>query len=155
MARTDLIGRELGTYTFPVEHGKVVEFARAVHALDAAHTDADAAAARGFGSVVAPPTFSAAAAHWTPPTAGDMGLDLRRVLAAGAEWEYSGAIVAGDVLTVTGRVADVTTKTGRRGGMTLITRENTFVNQRGELVLTVRSTVAELDRAPADHEEHA
>ncbi|GAA1593902.1 hypothetical protein GCM10009804_58010 [Kribbella hippodromi] len=117
---------------------------------DALHFDAEAAAAAGYAAVVAPPTFSAAAQSWGAPTEGGLELDLSRVLAGGAQWEYDLPIVAGDVLTVSGEVVSVEHKTGRRGGMTLITRESRFVNQRGELALTVRSTAIELDRTPAD-----
>jgi acyl dehydratase len=152
--KADLVGRSLPTYSFPVEAGKVMEFANAVLADDPVHTDPQAAAAEGFPGVVAPPTFSAAAQHWAPPASGTLlDLDLRRVLAAGAEWDYHQPIVAGDVLTVSGEVVSVEHKEGRRGGMTLITRENRFVNQRGELAMAVRSTVIELDDVPA-HRRH-
>ena len=151
MSRDQLVGLRLPTYTFTVEAGKIGEFATAVLADDPVHFDADAASAAGYRGVLAPPTFSAAAQSWGKPI-GDAGLDLdlRRVLAAGAEWEYEVPIVAGDVLTVTGEILSVEHKSGRRGAMTLITRENRFVNQRGELTMTVRSTLIELDEVSAD-----
>ncbi|GAA2828136.1 FAS1-like dehydratase domain-containing protein [Kribbella solani] len=156
MSRDRLVGRRLPTYTFVVEAGKVAEFAAAVLADDPVHFDAGAAAETGYDGVVAPPTFSAAAQSWGRP-AGDGGLelDLRRVLAGGAEWEYRAPIVAGDTLTVTGEIVSVERKSGRRGGMTLITRENRFVNQRDDLALVVRSTLIELDDAPADKGDEA
>lgn len=154
MNRADLVGQPLPTYSFPVETGKVVEFAKAVFADDPVHTDVRAAEAEGFAGVVAPPTFSAVAQHWAPQDTGNLlDLDLRRVLAAGAEWDYYEPIVAGDVLTVAGEVVSVEHKEGRRGGMTLITRENRFVNQRDELVMKVRSTVIELDDVPRDRRD--
>lgn len=151
MSHADLIGHRFASYEFVVEQGKIAEFAHAVLADNPVHYSTDEAAVRGYPGTLAPPTFSAASAHWHDPAAGnELDLDLRRVLAAGAEWEYFCPVVAGDVLTVSGRVVSVEHKTGRRGGMTLITRANDFVNQDGVLAMTVSSTVIELDAAPAE-----
>lgn len=135
MADANLIGYEYPPYTFPVERGKIREFARAVRDDDPACRD----------GATAPLTFSAVTGHWAPQRTDVLGLDLRRVLAGGAEWEYLGEIRAGDELTVSSRIADVVHKTGSRGGMTLIITEHSFVNQRGETVLRQRSTAIELD----------
>lgn len=150
-----MVGHEFASYQFIVERGKIAEFAHAVLAENPAHFDPDEATRQGLGGVLAPPTFSAASAHWyVPGDASDaLDLDLQRVLAAGAEWEYFVPIVDGDVLTVDGRVVSVEHKQGRRGGMTLITRANDFTNQDGVVAMTVRSTVIELDASPADQGE--
>lgn len=149
MADFGKIGFEWPPYTIEVERGKVAEFARAVRASDPVYADPAAARAAGYADVPAPPTFSAVGQHWAPHASveDDLGVDLRRVLAGGAEWEYLGDIVAGDVLTVHGRVVDMVSKRGSRGPMTLIVRENTFVNQRGETVLRLRGTMIELGAA--------
>lgn len=143
---TSKIGHEWPSYTLEVERGKITEFARAIKTADPVYVDGAAARAAGYADVPAPPTFSAVGSHWAPQVSveDDLGVDLKRVLAGGAEWEYLGDIVAGDVLTVVGRVADIVEKRGSRGPMTLLIRENTFVNQRGERVLRVRSTMIEL-----------
>lgn len=157
MAHEDLLGLELEPYEMRVEHGKVVEFATAVLADDPVHVDIAAASAAGYDDVVATPTFSAASSHWAPRdrARNPMGLDFRRVLAGGNEWEYHRPVVAGDVLTVAGKVVDVQHKAGRRGGMTMIVLENTFRDPSGEVVLVNRSTIMELDAAPAESEERA
>lgn len=145
MVDRNAIGHEYPPYSFPVEHGKIREFARAIKDDDPVLHDVDAARAAGYRHLPAPPTFSAVTAHWAPPTDRDvLGLDLRRVLAGGAEWEYLGEITAGDVLTVRSRVADMTDKIGSRGPMTLVTIENTFTNQHDQTVLRLRTTVIEL-----------
>lgn len=153
------IGHEWAPYTIEVERGKIAEFARAIKTGDAVYLDREAARAAGYADVPAPPTFSAVGQHWAPPVPveDDLGVDLRRVLAGGADWEYLGDIVAGDVLTVHGRIADIVDKRGSRGPMTLLIRENTFVNQHGETVLRLRSTMIELAPAgkPAEPEEGA
>ncbi|GAA1002341.1 hypothetical protein Aple_000130 [Acrocarpospora pleiomorpha] len=141
--RRDLIGHTYPPYTLPVEHGKVREFALAVKDADPAYRDLEEAHAAGYRSLPVPPTFSAVTSHWAARQ-DVLGLDLRRVLAGGAEWEYLGEIVAGDVLTVRSRVADVQEKNGSRGPMTLIVTEHDFVNQQAETVLRLRSTAIEL-----------
>lgn len=149
MADFGKIGFEWPVYTIEVERGKIAEFAQAVKAADPVYRDRDAARAAGYADVPVPPTFSAVGQHWAPKVSveEDLGVDLKRVLAGGAEWEYLGDIVAGDVLTVHGRVVDMVEKQGGRGPMTLIVRENTFVNQRGETVLRLRGTMIELGPA--------
>jgi hypothetical protein len=52
--------------------------------------------------------------------------------------------MAGDELTVRSRVVDVETKQGKRGQMTLITREVSYFDAGGELVQRMRSTVIEM-----------
>lgn len=150
-SRDALLATRIDPYEMHVERGKVVEFARAVLADDPVHTDVDAARAAGHPDLVAPPTFSAVTGHWSPPR-DVLGLDLRRVLAGGNEWEYVRPVHAGEVLTVHTRVSDVTHKTGSRGGMTLMVLESEFRGTDGEPCLVNRSTVIELDQAPAERE---
>lgn len=139
-ARRALVGTEIGAYTLPVERGKVAEFARAVQASDG----------QGF----APPTFSAAAQHWsTGNHAAALHLDLRRILAGGATWEYHEPVVAGDTLDASVRLVSVEHKESRRGGMTVLVMETSFVNQRGEMAMTWQSTVIELDAGPGGRSE--
>ncbi|GII87842.1 hypothetical protein Ssi03_58320 [Sphaerisporangium siamense] len=142
--RRHLIGHAYTPYTFPVEHGKVREFARAVKDEDPVYHDVEAARAAGYRHLPAPPTFSAVTSHWATRNVDVLRLDLRRVLAGGAEWEYLGDIAAGDVLTVRSHIADVQEKTGSRGPMTLVITEHEFVNEREETVMRLRSTVIEM-----------
>ncbi|GII66179.1 hypothetical protein Skr01_62640 [Sphaerisporangium krabiense] len=142
--RRHLVGHAYTPYTFPVEHGKVREFALAVKDEDPVYHDVEAARAAGYRHLPVPPTFSAVTSHWAVRDVDVLRLDLRRVLAGGAEWEYLGDIVAGDVLTVRSRIADVQEKTGSRGPMTLMITEHEFVNEREETVMRMRSTVIEM-----------
>lgn len=144
-AREELLGAVGKPYEVRVERGKVVEFARAVNSADPRNVDPAAARAAGHPGVVAPPTFSAVTGHWAPPGSGpDLGLDLRRVLAGGNEWEYFAPLCAGDVLTVSTRVSDVLEKEGHRGRMTLVVLESEFRDRSDVVVLITRSTVIEL-----------
>ncbi|MGI5490115.1 FAS1-like dehydratase domain-containing protein [Microtetraspora malaysiensis] len=142
--RHGLVGHTYTPYTFPVEHGKVREFAQAVKDEDPVYRDVAAARDAGYRHLPTPPTFSAVTSHWAVRDADVLRLDLRRVLAGGAEWEYMSEIVAGDVLTVRSHIAEVQEKTGSRGPMTLIITEYDFVNQHEETVMRLRSTVIEM-----------
>ena len=125
---------------FPVERGKVGEFARAVRAESPVHHDRSAAEAAGFADLVAPPTFTDCVSHWSGGDATDvpiaLGLDLRRVLHGEQRYRLHRPIVAGDVLTVHRRVTDARTKPARGGGeMTLVTVTSEFLDTAGTTVV--------------------
>lgn len=141
MADKSIIGTEVGTTSFPVERGKIREFAKAVLDDDPAYEDE---------RPPAPPTFSMTVAFW--PRAGgttpDLGLDLGRVLHGEQQFEYLGEVRAGDTLTGRSRISDVYTKEGRRGGtMTFVVFETTFANQRSEDVIVSRNVIVETAKA--------
>lgn len=128
-----------------VETGKIVEFAAAVKASNPIHYDAEAARGAGYDDIVAPPTFSAVSQHWAPKTGNVLGLDLKRTLAGGTEWEYHEPITAGEELTIEGTVVSVEHKEGRRGGMTKIVIRETFTNAAGKTAMVINRTIMELD----------
>lgn len=141
MADASLIGRTFPTFHFPVEEGKVREFSQAVHWSDGTQTA---------------PTFSTASSFWTPPDTGsELDIDLSRVLAGGNEWEYLGPVHVGDVLTVHTSITNVEKKQGKRGEMTIITREMRFVNQHGDDVQIQRSFIIEMPPLASDEEARA
>lgn len=145
MADASLIGHESPEGRMPVERGKIAEFARATFATSPVFTDIEAARQAGFRDVPAPPTFVVASAHFVPSDPGlNAKIDMKRILAGGAEWEFIRPLTAGEELTVRSRVVDVETKQGKRGPMTLITREVSYFDAGGELVQRMRSTMIEM-----------
>lgn len=143
MGLADMVGVTAPSFHFRVEEGKVLEFARAVQAAHPLYTDADAARDAGLSGILATPSFSAASAFWTTPEAAitsQLGLDLKRVLAGGGEWEYFAPVVAGDELTVTTSVASVQEKQGSRGPMAVIQLRTEFTRD-GELVQTYTNNI--------------
>ncbi|MCR2799330.1 MaoC family dehydratase N-terminal domain-containing protein [Microbacterium sp. zg-Y818] len=138
---SELVGTTAEPFRFVVEEGKVAEFARAVQATDPLFRDPAAAAAAGLSGVLAPPTFSAASAHWSAPASSPaLGLDLTRVLAGGGEWEYLSPIVAGDRLEAVTTVESVVEKVGSRGPMAVI-RVRTDYARDGEVVQRYTSNI--------------
>jgi len=105
---------------FPVEEGKVMEFARAL-----GDTDLD----------TVPLTFTAVAGHWRDQAAMVelLGLELPRIVIGGSEWEYHARLVS-----------TVDEKCGARGTMTIIALETRFHRHDGALAVVQRDTVIEL-----------
>jgi acyl dehydratase len=139
MSNVDLVGTVIDRVAFPVEEGKIREFALAVGDPNPIYRDRAAAQSAGHPAIPAPPTFSIVAGHWRDQAAmvARLGLDLRRIVVGEARWEYFAPIYAGDRLSAERTVTDVSERTGRRGGrMRVITVETELRNQ--DDVLAVR-----------------
>ncbi|MEU4810692.1 fused (3R)-hydroxyacyl-ACP dehydratase subunits HadA/HadB [Nocardia fluminea] len=124
--------------TFEVGREKIREYARAVQDYHPAHWDEAAAAALGYTGLVAPLTFVSIPAvgvnkhlFETAVIGYDMFVQTEQV------FEQHRPIVAGDRL-----VTDVELSSVRRvAGRDLITVTNTFTDEFGERVHTMRTTV--------------
>lgn len=124
--------------TYIVGREKVREYARAVQDYHPAHWDEDAAAALGYTGLVAPLTFTS-----IPAMAANQ--KLMQEVVVGYEtyvqteqvFEQYRPIVVGDELTT-----DVELSSVRRiAGKDMITITNTFVDQNGETVHRMHTTV--------------
>jgi hypothetical protein len=132
--------------TWPVERGKVREFAAAILDENADYQRDDAHI---------PVTFPWTKSFWRPPAAatpsGSGQPNMARVLHGEQEYQYLGPVRVGDVLTARSRVVDQYTKEGRRGGaMTFTVTETTVTNQHDEVVILERSTVIVTERATSE-----
>ncbi len=141
MVNEAIIGKEFPPFEFLVERGKIKEFARALGDKNPIYTEVELAKEAGFKSVPAPPTFTASFLHQVPDEnfllnlMAEMEIDVARSVHGESEFEYIKPVAAGDVLTVSMTVKDITKKEGKRGGvMNLITTEATYTNQDGEVV---------------------
>ena len=127
-------------YQFPIERGKIREFARATKSTNDAHQGPDA---------VIPPTFlTHAGLAWEPQelnAARELGFDLGRLLHGEEEYVFYGPPPrAGRTLSVTTRIGDQWQKSGSRGGVmrfAQIVRE--FRDETGALVATQTTTAIE------------
>lgn len=141
MANVEAIGTVIGKVSFPVELGKVREFAKAVHA---GNPEYDRNAPDG---TVAPPTFLMTMSLWEPeggPNMPDLGMDWLRVLHGEQEFEYLAPIRVGDTLTVTTRITDVYTKPSSKGGeLSFAVFESEFENQDSDRVAVSRMILVE------------
>lgn len=130
---------------FPIERGKIHEFANSILDDNPLYHDLDAAKAAGLPSVVAPPTFSSAAAFF--PSKGARGtpiegLDMRFALHGGQELVFERPIFAGDVLHPEPGATKHYEKAGKRGGtMKFWETETVYRDAQGKVVLRLLNTL--------------
>lgn len=139
------IGQESEPATFEVDKTACRMFARAVGYTDPLFYDEEFAKSRGYSSIVAPPGFlghpvlvpgqpnplmSAYFRFQTP---------YKRVLNGGTDIEYFDTICAGDVLTVTSKLADLQERVGSIGPMLITVSEFTY-KREGKAVAVMRGT---------------
>ncbi len=140
-----VIGAESSPWTHEVTTTSVRAFARGVGYTDLVYFDEDAAKAAGYRSLPAPPTYlgtpifipGKSSDTFSGPKDSGPSIDhgLPNLLDGGTETEYFDDICAGDTLTVTSQIVDLSTRKGRSTGTMLITTNETrVVNQDGTLV---------------------
>jgi acyl dehydratase len=133
--KTEAIGKAYPPSTYAVGREKVREYAAAVGETNALHLDVDAARAAGYADVIAPPMF--AVVYAGPSVAPgifdpDVGINFAMMVHAGQEFVWGPVVVAGDEITTTATVKEISD----RGGMAFYVFESVSENQRGETVCT-------------------
>jgi acyl dehydratase len=132
---TEAIGKTYERSTYAVGREKIREYASAVGETNLLHYDVEAARAAGHTDVVAPPMF--AVVYGAPAVmAGifdpEVGINFAMMVHAGQEFVWGPVVVAGDEITTTASVKDISV----RGGMNFYVFETVSENQRGETVCT-------------------
>jgi acyl dehydratase len=130
---TDAVGKSWPPTTYAVGREKIREFAHATGETEPLYLDLEAARAAGFADLVAPPMF--AVVYAMPAIAPAMfdpevGIDFARLVHGGQQFTWGELVVAGDEITTTGTLTDVS----ERGGNGFYVFETRSVNQRGEEV---------------------
>jgi acyl dehydratase len=131
----DVIGKSYEPSTYAVGREKVREYARAVGETNPLHLDVEAARAAGHADVVAPPMF--AVVYAMPAIAAglfdpEVGIEFARLVHARQDFAWGPLVVAGDEITTTVTVMDVS----ERRGNGFFVFESVSVNGRGETVCT-------------------
>ncbi len=132
---TEAIGKTYAPATYAVGREKVREFAAAVGETDPLYFDVEAARAAGYADVVAPPMFAVVySARSVAPAVLDpeVGIDFAMMVHGSQEFRWGPLVVAGDEITTTTTVKDIS----ERGGMGFYVFESVSENQRGERVCT-------------------
>jgi acyl dehydratase len=163
---TDAPTSAASTFSFPVERGHILMFARSLGDDNPIYFDEDHENTRQRGGVVAPPTFVASAAQFDPewpyrprpgvawngsgrgpgftPASSGTGTSLH----AEQHYEFHVPLRPGDVLTVSHEAGQTWAKDSARGGALRFSEEITrFVNQHGELAVTARRVRVVTERA--------
>jgi 3-methylfumaryl-CoA hydratase len=139
--------REYPRFEMQVTATDIAKFAHATGETNPIHFDREAATAAGYPDVVAPTLFPYvvrmhASALVPPeeleadgsPSADVPPLTTRRAMAGETSVVFGEPILAGDLITVEKRLAQMYEKEGRSGPLVFVEMEFTFTNQRGELV---------------------
>lgn len=127
------IGKTYPPSTYAVGREKVREYALAVGESDPLYLDVEAARAAGHRDVVAPPMF---AVVYSAPALGpaifdpDLGIDFALLVHGGQEFRWGPLVVAGDEITTTVSVKDVS----RRDALGFFVFESVSTNQEGHTV---------------------
>jgi acyl dehydratase len=143
MPNRQLIGREGKSATAEVIAEEVGAFARAIGDLNPVYVDRAAAAKSRFGAVLAPPTFPIrmGAAAGDPDLFLALDLNFASLLHAEQEFEWFRPLVAGEKVTITGRVGDMWEKQGKSGTLDFVVLEQIARDARGETVYVARTTL--------------
>jgi acyl dehydratase len=130
---TAAVGKTYPPLIYAVGREKIKEYAHAVGETNPLHLDVDAARAAGHRDVVAPPMF---AAVYCSPAIGpalfdpEVGIDFARMVHSGQDFTWGPLVIAGDEVTTTVSVKDVS----ERGGTGFYVFESVSTNQDGETV---------------------
>ena len=113
---TEAIGKEYAPVTYEVGREKIREYAYAVGETNPVHFDPDAARAAGFRGVVAPPMFCVV---YSAPAMGpavldpEVGINFAAMVHGGQEFVWGEPVCAGDAITTTARVTDISERDGK------------------------------------------
>ena len=130
---TQAVGKTYEPVVYAVGREKIREYARAVGETNPVYLDVDAARAAGYADVVAPPMF---AVVYSAPSVGppifdpELGLNFAMMVHGGQEFVWGVPVVAGDEISTTASVKDISERDGR--GYYVF--ESVSSNQRGEQV---------------------
>jgi len=147
-APLDEINRYIGTEAPPIEYvidtGSIKMFADSIMDPDPLYCDERYAKTTRYGGIIAPQTFFGGATSLRGLKAGDSRtMSAISVpippgwtsIAAGDDFQFFTAVKPGDILTCRERVTEAYEKQGRSGHLIFVTREKTFTNQYGQIVM--------------------
>jgi acyl dehydratase len=132
---TQAAGKTYEPKVYAVGREKVREYAYAVGETNPVHLDVEAARAAGYADVVAPPMF--AVVYSAPAMAPavldpEVGINLAMMVHGGQEFAWGQPVVAGDEITTTASVKDIS----ERDGKGFYVFETVSTNQDGDTVAT-------------------
>ena len=137
-----LVGVESEPEVWEIEKGAIVKFAQSVGDRNPLWNDPGAASKTRYGGMIAPPTFTSMLRNEKLyDTIFELDLPAKRVLNAGNEIEFFEPIRPGDVITVTGKLANIAEREGNVGRMLVLTFEYTYKNQTGKVVCIGRNNI--------------
>jgi hydroxyacyl-ACP dehydratase HTD2-like protein with hotdog domain len=135
---------------YEVSRRDIRHFAQAIGEEDPVHFDEEYAKTAGYGTIVAPPlfcqvfTFEDVPPQQLPADGSPIEIDVpvpaRRTVGGASSYEIFQRVRAGDRITATSTLRDVSTKEGRGGRLYFIVVETEFSNQNNEPVARETAT---------------
>lgn len=130
---TQAVGKTYPDSVYAVGREKIKEYALAVGETNPLHLDPEAARAAGHADVVAPPMF--VVVYSLPAMAPavldpEVGINFAMMVHGGQEFEWGPLVVAGDEITTSASVKDIS----QRDTMGFYVFESISKNQNGEQV---------------------
>ena len=135
----EAVGKQYPPALYAVGREKIREYAAATGETSPVCLDREAARAAGYADVVAPPMFVVV---YSAPALGpaildpDVGINFATMVHGGQEFVWGPPVVAGDEITTTASVKEIS----ERGGMGFYVFASVSQNQRGETVCTATWT---------------
>ena len=129
---SDKIGKVFAPIVYAVGREKVREYAAAVGESNPLYFDLDVARAAGHADLLAPPMFVVvycSSAFMTALFDPELEIDFAHLVHGGQEFRWEQPVVAGDEITTTLTVKDIS----ERAGLGFYSFETTSVNQHGEI----------------------
>jgi acyl dehydratase len=130
---TAAIGKQYAPVSYAVGREKIREYAYAVGETNPLHLDVGAARAAGHRDVVAPPMFASVyCSRAIGPAMFDpeVGIDFARLVHSRQEFKWGPLVVAGDEISTTLTVKDIS----ERAGSGFYVFESVSTNQDGDVV---------------------
>jgi acyl dehydratase len=137
--KTEAVGKTFPPVVYAVGREKIREYAHATGEANSVCLDTALARAAGYADVVAPPMF---AVVYSAPAMGpaildpEVAINFAAMVHGGQDFVWGAPVVAGDEITTTATVKDIS----ERGGMGFYVFESVSENQRGETVCTATWT---------------
>ena len=127
-------GKTYPPFEYEVGKEKIKEYAWAVGEDNPVHFDREQAKAAGFRDVAAPPMFAVVYSGGAVGPAvldSEVGINFAMMVHGGQEFVWSKPVVAGDEITTTASVKDIS----ERGGKGFYVFETVSTNQDGQEVV--------------------
>ena len=141
-----LIGMPWEPQIFRVEEGAIKRYAEAIDDPNPLYNDVEYARKSKYGRLICPPGFTG----WPDKKAKMLGIQVSEVLIAagapprpvdgGVEFEFLIPIGAGDILTETTKIIDLTERETKSGKALFAQVEYTFVNQNKDTAVRCVAT---------------
>ena len=133
------VGVEWEPGVYEIEKGMIRRFAQAVGDPNPLWQDEKYAAKSRYGGIIAPPTFVLPMSLEQIQQKMSTLIPGMSRLHGGTELEYYQPIRPGDTITVSGKIADIRERQGKKmGNMVFVTFDLTCRNQQQELVAKCR-----------------